>query len=421
MPSPVTIGERIILHLAQFSKFKDDFDAPIDVSQDGIAEALRISRAHAAIELKKLKESILVEERVAHIRRGNTKRKVYYLNKAGEDKANSLRAYADREGIQIKPLLDLKKCLGPELWESLDPSFRPVLAQACVFRKPFKRTALRETSISLLPEDKNGMVDVPEALKTSIPNLTAKSDLKQFHSYAADYWLKEGNNRERLYHLVQAGRAKEAEMMVAFKGADLLTIPDLDLSELLSTIVSPAEKYAAKVYFAQGEAARGSAQFDKALASADKLMAMESESDKRTGIWLRARTLMDKGDLEACVPLYLLARSMSAMTDTLLEIDYAEALTRLRRFEEARQGLEKLMDRGVKGMDPEGLELVYYQLGSVLFRSGNGLEAIRYLSKAHGMARPGDKSRIYQCMSEAYNSIGMPEKSAEYAKKARIK
>ena len=125
MPSPVTIGERIILHLAQYSKFKEDFDAPIDVSQDGIAEALRISRAHAAIELKKLKESTLVEERIAHIRRGNTKRKVYYLNKAGEDKANSLRAYADREGILIKPLLDLRKCQGPELWESLDPSYRP--------------------------------------------------------------------------------------------------------------------------------------------------------------------------------------------------------------------------------------------------------------------------------------------------------
>jgi tetratricopeptide (TPR) repeat protein len=421
MPSPVTIGERIVLHLAQFSKFKDDFDAPIDVSQDGIAEALRISRAHAAIELKKLKESVLVEERIAHIRRGNTKRKVYYLNKTGEDKANSLKAYADREGIQIKPLLDLKKCLGPELWESLDPSFRPVLAQACVFRRPFKRTALRETSISLLPEDKNGMVDVPVALKASIPTLTTRSELKEFHSIAADYWLKEGNSRERLYHLIRAGRVKEAEMMAASKGAELLAVPDLDLSELLSVITSPGEKYAARIYYAQGEAARGSSQFDKAMASADKLMGMAGESEKRTGTCLRARSLMDKGELEASIPVYLSARAMSPTTDTMLECNYAEALTRLRRFEEARQCLEKLMDSGVKGMDPEGLELVYYQLGSVLFRSGNGLEAVRYLSKALGMARPGDKSRIYQCMSEAYLSIGMQEKSAEYAKKAKLK
>ncbi len=421
MPSPVTIGERIILHLAQYSKFKDDFDAPVDVSQDGIAEALRISRAHAAIELKKLKESILVEERIAHIRRGNTKRKVYYLNKTGEDKANSLRAYADREGIQIKPLLDLRKCQGPELWESLDPSFHPVLAQACVFRKPFKRSSLPETSISLLPEDKNGMVDVPDALKTSIPTFASKPELKQYHSFAADYWLKEGNSRERLYHLIQSGRLKEAEMMVASKRLELLKSPDKDLCDLLSVITSPAEKYAARVYSAQGEAARGSSQFDKALASAEKLICMMDETDKWTGTCLKARTLMDKGELEASIPFYLGARSMALPLDTQLECDYAEALTRMRRFEEARQCLEKLMADGLKGMDPENIELVYYQLGTVLFRSGNGHEAIRYLSKALGLARPGDKSRIYQCMSEAYTSIGMAEKSVEYAKKAKLK
>jgi tetratricopeptide (TPR) repeat protein len=421
MPSPVTIGERIVLHLAQYSKYKEDFDAPVDVSQDGIAEALRISRAHAAIELKKLKESVLVEERIAHIRRGNTKRKVYYLNKGGEDKAVSLKAYADREGIQIRPLLDLKKCQGPELWESLDPGFRPILEQACVFRRPFKRSALPETSISLFPEDKNGMVDIPEMLKVSIPVLASRSELKQYHSFAADHWLREGNQRERLYHLVQSGRVKEAEMMVASKGPELLTRPDKDLSDLLSAITAPAEKYAARVYSAQGEAARGSLQFDKALASADKLMGMTADVDKRTGTCLKARTLMDKGELEASVSYYLTARSMAAPTDTLLECDFAEALTRLRRFEEARQCLDRLMVDGLKGMDPESLELVYFQLGSVLFRSGNGHEAIRYLSKALGLARPGDKSRIYQCMSDAYMSIGMQEKSVEYAKKAKLK
>jgi pentatricopeptide repeat protein len=421
MPSPVTIGERIILHLAQYSKFKEDFDAPVDVSQDGIAEALRISRAHAAIELKKLKESALVEERIAHIRRGNTKRKVYYLNKPGEDKAASLKAYADREGIQIKPLLDLKKCQGPELWESLDPNFRPILAQACVFRAPFKRSALPSTSISLLPEDRNGMVDVPESLRNTVPSLAPKSDLKQYHSFAADYWLKEGNNRERLYHLVHSGRIKEAEMMIASKGPELLTDPDKDLYDLVSAITAPAERYAARVYSVQGEAARGSQQFDKALASADRLMCMNSEADKTLGTCLKARTLMDRGDLEESLTYFMAARSMASPTDTRMECDYTEALTRLRRFEEARQCLEKMMASGLKGMDPESLELIYYQLGSVLFRAGNGHEAIRYLSKALGLARPGDKSRIFRCMSDAYASIGMEEKSLEYGKKAKLK
>jgi tetratricopeptide (TPR) repeat protein len=157
------------------------------------------------------------------------------------------------------------------------------------------------------------------------------------------------------------------------------------------------------------------------MASADKLMSMTGEADKRTGTCLKARTLMDKGELEASIPFFLTARSMETPIDILLECDYTEALTRLRRFEEARQCLDKLMVDGLKGMDPESLELIYFQLGSVLFRSGNGHEAIRYLSKALGLARPGDKSRIYQCMSEAYTSISMQEKSAEYAKKAKLK
>ena len=72
--------------------------------------------------------------------------------------------------------------------------------------------------------------------------LAQNSELKQYHSFAADYWLKEGNNRERLYHLVHSGRVKEAEMMVASKGLELLTSPDKDLYDLVSVITAPAER-----------------------------------------------------------------------------------------------------------------------------------------------------------------------------------
>lgn len=54
--SGLTVGERIILYVGRYQKHKDSFDVPFDVSQDGIAGSLGISRAHAAIELKKLRE-----------------------------------------------------------------------------------------------------------------------------------------------------------------------------------------------------------------------------------------------------------------------------------------------------------------------------------------------------------------------------
>ena len=86
MPGTLTVGERIILHLAQYSKYLDSYDAPLDISQDGIAAALRISRAHAAIELKKLKDTGEVVEKLVHIKRGKTKRKVYFLSSPGEER-----------------------------------------------------------------------------------------------------------------------------------------------------------------------------------------------------------------------------------------------------------------------------------------------------------------------------------------------
>ncbi|HOL07627.1 MAG TPA: hypothetical protein PKX44_05065 [Methanomassiliicoccaceae archaeon] len=83
MAITLTVGERILFHLLQYSKYIDSFDAPIDITQDGIAAALRISRAHAALELKKLKNAGEVKERLSHIKRGRTKRKVYFLTPLG--------------------------------------------------------------------------------------------------------------------------------------------------------------------------------------------------------------------------------------------------------------------------------------------------------------------------------------------------
>ena len=53
----LSIGQRIIMHLDRF-KMTDSseiYNIPWDLTQDGIATSIRISRAHASIELKKLR------------------------------------------------------------------------------------------------------------------------------------------------------------------------------------------------------------------------------------------------------------------------------------------------------------------------------------------------------------------------------
>ncbi len=292
MATPITVGERIVLHLAQYSKHQNDFDAPFEVSQDGIGEALRISRAHAAIELKKLKEAGTVAERIAHIRAGPVKRKVYFLTESGEQRARNLKDFANRQGIEISPLLDLRKCKGEDLWEQLNPESRSLMAKACVFRKPFKRSSLPQTTVSILPEDREGMVDMPSSLRSSIPGLLEKGQLKEAHSFAADYWLEEGDYVERLHHLLMANRSLEAHMLLVNRGMQMASSSGPDLLASLKEMGEVAPRYAKDVRKVRGLAALRSMDIPYGMKVAGEMVLTADPEEMLDGIELKGRLLL---------------------------------------------------------------------------------------------------------------------------------
>lgn len=112
MAGELTVSERILLHLSNYVKYEDKFETPFDITQDGIAQACMISRAHAAIELKKLKSASLIEERLSHVKRGKTRRKVYFLTPVGKTKAADVVQYVKENGID--PMVDASR-VAPEL------------------------------------------------------------------------------------------------------------------------------------------------------------------------------------------------------------------------------------------------------------------------------------------------------------------
>ena len=83
-----TVKQRIIAHLSRMSYRVTGVSLysymPITVCQDGIAEAVSVSRAHAAIELGHLEEEGVVESRLSHVYGSPRRRKVYYLKEFGE-------------------------------------------------------------------------------------------------------------------------------------------------------------------------------------------------------------------------------------------------------------------------------------------------------------------------------------------------
>ena len=107
MGGSLTVSERILFHLQSFTKYEEKYEVPFHLTQDGISQSCGISRAHAAIELKKLKFSGLVEERLSHVRRGKTRRKVYLLTHEGKSRASSILQYV--RDNQIDPMVDATK------------------------------------------------------------------------------------------------------------------------------------------------------------------------------------------------------------------------------------------------------------------------------------------------------------------------
>jgi len=74
-----TVGERIVAFLRDLPvdglTYADTW--PFEATQDGVAGALGLSRAHVALEAKRLLAKGFIEEMRAHVVNGNTRLKVY--------------------------------------------------------------------------------------------------------------------------------------------------------------------------------------------------------------------------------------------------------------------------------------------------------------------------------------------------------
>ncbi len=418
MLGTLTVAERIMLHISQHQKLKESYDVPFDVSQDGIAQALLISRAHAAVELKKLKESGDVQEKLAHIKKGKNKRKVYFLTSSGEEKCSRIREFAKSEGIDVGPCMDLRRARGTDIWKSLSEENRKVLSAAVVFRKPFDREALPETSVPLLPVDRNGKVDLPKELRSEIIALLPKEQLRSLHSNAADYWLGHGDYRERLFHLLESGRLRESEMLIGSKSALLLKGADKDLLDIVSRIVQPSSRHAAKVRLTQAECARLVHDHVYCLQISDIMASSVDVQERFDGLLVKGKTLGDLGRLEEAFETFQRASLLELHAQgSCLECEIADILIRQKRNDEALWMLRSLARKEGMG-DAECIERAYLLMAMALLGRNEPSEALRYASKSLAMTKSPEKKPWFEVLAQAYARIGMEEKAREYEAKA---
>ena len=95
----VTVKEKILIGLLSFTKHKDEFEVPPDITQDGLATAVGTRRSHIASALKDLKQNELVEEKKTRISGQERRKNAYFLTHLGQAEALSLR-----EGVMEKEI-----------------------------------------------------------------------------------------------------------------------------------------------------------------------------------------------------------------------------------------------------------------------------------------------------------------------------
>lgn len=102
---PITRCDAILVHMNRFALREfSEYSMPYGLTQDGIAVAVGITRAHVSLELKKLREKDLVEMKLAHVTERGAKRNVYYLKPSGLTEAHRVEERIKRMDIDIESL-----------------------------------------------------------------------------------------------------------------------------------------------------------------------------------------------------------------------------------------------------------------------------------------------------------------------------
>ncbi|MDR1404335.1 MAG: hypothetical protein LBJ20_02035 [Candidatus Methanoplasma sp.] len=378
-----TIRERALLHLSRFPAMNPNemFNVPFDLTQDGIASVLGISRAHASLELKKLKETNKVDDWLAHIKGAGAKRKAYYLLPDGVSEAEMLRQRFESTGIVVDTLLDMKRCDPGIMWESLSAKDRETFGLVCVFRVPIPRKTLPDTNTGVIPADFYGMTCIINSVREKYLSLADPDKVRNWHSRAADWWVDNGDDdQERFYHLVSAGRNTEACKLLLRKSEGFLENSNEDLL-MTAKNMTIIPKYAEPVYNIRAKVALDCGDIGDALACADIIADfLTPDADL-----IRAEAYMLSGDAERGFGIAsgLFGENPSSRAALIA----AKCLFRMKRHGEASAFLNSSCEVLSDNNDASRIDEILLLRAGIAYDVGKKDEALSYLSKAARVSR----------------------------------
>lgn len=238
--SKLTLPEKVLLHLYRYRHISEteDFVIPNELTQNGIAEALGISRSHASILVSNLVEDGRVVCRKGRVK-GSEKntRKVYFITPLGCDHCRKiLDGTIPKENLDAAIPQNINYCCSATLW-SLPKKERDLIGSFIVLRCPVSRKNFDSEIPGLLPFDDRGRLSIKPETKAWFTQRADTDTLREWHSKAAD-WCAERNcdPKERLYHLFRSNRRHEAVKLALAQRFMFMDFPDKESRDIIDKL-----------------------------------------------------------------------------------------------------------------------------------------------------------------------------------------
>ena len=248
--SEMTQSEMVIVFL---NKYKDvnlhsRFAVPYEMTQNGIGEAIGISRSHVSVLLGKLEREGIVRGTRAYVRfapSGSNYRKVYFLTSIGERACKEIlekQGVSERDAPDVLMPLNINHCR-PQAFDDLPQGDRDLLGALMLLKAPMPCTELPQgRKHPLLPVDVKGFVSIHPKVRRIYLDRASKTETVRWHALAADLCvLANGGTVERLSHLFKGDRKKEALKLALCDPYTIMDRPSREAARILDELDAGTE------------------------------------------------------------------------------------------------------------------------------------------------------------------------------------
>ncbi|MBR2254380.1 MAG: prephenate dehydrogenase/arogenate dehydrogenase family protein [Candidatus Methanomethylophilaceae archaeon] len=228
----MTTMHRMILFLGEHKA--DPYDMYRGCSnsntQNGIAMALGISRAHASTTLGRLIKKNEVTCNRMFVKECNSFRNTYHLTSTGERHRLSILAELESDGVDIESAIFTEQLdhMATEDFITIPRSERDFVGMVCIMGRPFPMSQVPENVRRRFFQDLRGRILIKEYTRRRFLGTADEEERRRWNSMAAD-WLTDFEPDEtvdRISHLTKSGRIREAVSLGESRYMELCDSPD---------------------------------------------------------------------------------------------------------------------------------------------------------------------------------------------------